>query len=76
MIFLFRVIIARMFMFDGSGYGFYLKMVFCFYVKLGFFWKAKGLGKQKKSYVFFEGFFLIFLFFVLENCFIFSCFRF
>lgn len=48
MTFLSRVTIARMFMFDGSGHGSYLKMVLCFYVKLGLFWKAKGLGKQKK----------------------------
>lgn len=47
MTFLSRVTIARMFMFDGSGHGSYLKMVLCFYVKLGLFWKTKGLGKQK-----------------------------
>lgn len=55
MTFLSRETIARMFMFDGSGHGSYLKMVLCFYVKLGLFWKAKGLGKQKKSYAPFEG---------------------
>lgn len=49
MTFLSRVTIARMFMFDGSGHGSYLKMVLCFYVKLGLFWKTKGLGKQKNQ---------------------------
>lgn len=75
MTFLSRVTIARMFMFDGSGHGSYLKMVLCFYVKLGLFWKAKGLGKQKKLYAPFEGPLPTPLPSALENCFISSCFR-
>lgn len=49
MTFLSRVTIARMFMFDGSGHGSYLKMVLCFYVKLGLFWKPKDWGNNNHA---------------------------
>lgn len=49
MTFLSTMTIARMFMFDGSGHGYYLKWCFVFMLNWVIFLETKGLGTHKSA---------------------------